>query len=554
MALDAKRSVYEIAVNVGGEMKQSMRTTARTTNQHLQSIEAQATRSASAISRMGNAVSGLQKMLRTGAIAGITMKVASGIKSVATSAISAAAEMETYRTTLNTVLKDEARAGEMMKWATSFAAHTPYNTSDVVEAVVKMQAYGMNAQSMLENIGNMASAANKDLTTAVEAVYKASIGEMELMRNNFAINKETIDAKAREVYGQSVINASGAITNAEMYNNAMLRLIEEKFAGGMEKQSKTLEGIKSNIEDSWQMALRRVVGMNESGEIVTGGLYDKITTYGAAFAERFAKYAESDTLEIWAQNIGNAVEWVNDKFGILATDGMPKLWEGAKNFVYGIAEAGNAIDEIVTKITGKGFVENVVNLIDFSMGAIGEQLDNLGSIVEETSKLITVGKDAESDAEKFIEKQEQSTKTREAFANFIAPKWLFGEGVNAMVQNMLAGPKTETGENALDIIQKKAGIDAVETKERITSGVKEGYIEGIKAIGGRSGMPVLSSFSGGGNSGNQTHVEVNVTVQDSQSAQEIGDTIGERVSYAIAEANRQQRRVSLTSRATAGAY
>ena len=92
MAFDARKSVYEIAVNVGGEMKQSMRNAARSTNQQLKSIEAQASSSASAMSRMGNAVSGLQTMLRTGAIAGITMKVASGIKSVATSAMSAAAE------------------------------------------------------------------------------------------------------------------------------------------------------------------------------------------------------------------------------------------------------------------------------------------------------------------------------------------------------------------------------------------------------------------------------------------------------------------------------
>lgn len=545
MALDAKRSVYEIAVNVGGEMKQSMRTTARTTNQHLQSIEAQATRSASAMSRfgqsgsnlkiisghasasayamysMGNAASGLIKLLRTGAIAGITMKVASGIKSVASSAISAAAEMETYRTTLNTVLKDEARAGEMMKWATNFAAHTPYNTSDVIEAVVKMQAYGMNAQTMLENIGNMASAANKDLLTAVEAVYKASIGEMELMRNNFAINKDMINAKAQEVYGQSVINASGAITNAEMYNNAMLRLIEENFAGGMEKQSKTWEGIKSNIEDSWQMALRKLAGMDAESNIIEGGLFDRIKTELSSVGSWMEEFASSDTMERWGKN---ATAWLD-------------------SVITKVKSLGISFEE-----TGTGIVENTASIVK----STGDIL-NAVKIPEILTDALELGDILIGGLAKLLD---FDTWKNEGFTGYL--KNLAGEGEKLDELNARIGTSilqsTWLGRTLLEkgIISKPM----TQAEKRAEKAQKQSEFAAQQAMTAQKPISMFKSEQSPGTS----NYNINITLPTSGATDEVANQIADIVAARIEleekmkEANRQQRRVSLTSRATAGAY
>ena len=512
MAFDARKSVYEIAVNVGGEMKQSMRTAARSTNQQLQSIEAQATRSASAMSRMGNAVSGLQTLLRTGAIAGITMKVASGIKSVANSAMSAAAEMETYRTTMNTVLKDEAKAGEMMKWATSFAAHTPYNTSDVVEAVVKMQAYGMNAQTMMENIGNMASAMGKDLTTAVEAVYKASIGDMELMRNNFAITKDTINAKAQEVYGQSVVNASGAITNAEMYNNAMLRLIEENFAGGMEKQSKTMEGIKSNIEDSWQMALRKLAGMDDESNIIEGGLYDRIKTELSSVGSWMEEFAASDTMERWGKNASEWIDKVINKFKSLPID---------------IEETGTGIvDSLGMLVNETGALLNAIKVPEALVTAANLLADIVGGAVRlldfETWKEKGFGEYLKNLAD-------QGEKLDENFIN----------GFNAIFGTNLKTIKEGRAEEEAKIQQQQR-----EFAEQ-------------QALNAQQPISMFKTEQSPGTS----NYNINITLpqygtSNDEVANQIADIVAARIELEekMKEANRQQRRVSLTSRATAGAY
>ena len=540
MALDAKRSVYEIAVNVGGEMKQSMRTTARTTNQHLKSIEAQATRSASAMSRfgqsgsnlkiisghasasasamysMGNAASGLIKLLRTGAIAGITMKVASGIKSVASSAISAAAEMETYRTTLNTVLKDEAKAGEMMQWATNFAAHTPYNTSDVVEAVVKMQAYGMNAQTMLENIGNMASAANKDLLTAVEAVYKASIGEMELMRNNFAINKDMINAKAQEVYGQSVVNASGAITNAEMYNNAMLRLIEENFAGGMEKQSKTWEGIKSNIEDSWQMALRKLAGMDAESNIIEGGLFDRIKTELSSVGSWMEEFADSDTMERWGKN---ATAWLDSVISKVKSLGV-SFEETGTGIVENTASIVKSTGDILNALKIPEALTEAINGVSILFGGLAKLLD-FETWQEEgfTGYLRNLAGEGEK-------LDEWTTRIAAAITK---PLWSNGIGTKPMTQ----AEQREAEEQK----QREFAAQQVLTAQQPISMFKSEQSAGT------------SNYS------------INITLPQygtntDEVANQIADIVAERIELEekMKEANRQQRRISLSSRATAGAY
>lgn len=545
MALDAKRSVYEIAVNVGGEMKQSMRTTARTTNQHLKSIEAQATRSASAMSRfgqsgsnlkiisghasasayamysMGNAASGLIKLLRTGAIAGITMKVASGIKSVASSAISAAAEMETYRTTLNTVLKDEARAGEMMKWATNFAAHTPYNTSDVIEAVVKMQAYGMNAQTMLENIGNMASAANKDLLTAVEAVYKASIGEMELMRNNFAINKDMINAKAQEVYGQSVINASGAITNAEMYNNAMLRLIEENFAGGMEKQSKTWEGIKSNIEDSWQMALRKLAGMDAESNIIEGGLFDRIKTELSSVGSWMEEFASSDTMERWGKN---ATAWLD-------------------SVITKVKSLGISFEE-----TGTGIVENTASIVK----STGDIL-NAVKIPEILTDALELGDILIGGLAKLLD---FDTWKNEGFTGYL--KNLAGEGEKLDELNARIGTSilqsTWLGRTLLEkgIISKPM----TQAEKRAEKAQKQSEFAAQQALTAQKPISMFKYEQSPGTSNYNINITLPTSGATDEVANQIADIVAERIELEekMKEANRQKRRVSLTPRETAEAY
>lgn len=84
------------------------------------------------------------------------------------------------------MLKDQQKAAKMMAWAVEFANKTPFETDSVVEATVRLQSYGIEAQSVMTQIGDMAGVMNKDLMQAVEAVADAQTGELERLTFSLA--------------------------------------------------------------------------------------------------------------------------------------------------------------------------------------------------------------------------------------------------------------------------------------------------------------------------------------------------------------------------------
>ena len=120
----------------------------------------------------------------SGAIAGIG--VTAGIAALGKGMISNAADMQSYRNTLNVVMKDQELAAQTMVWAAKYANSTPFDTKGVVEATVRLQSYGVAAQDVLPAIGDMASVMGKDLMQAVEAVADAQTGELERLTFSLA--------------------------------------------------------------------------------------------------------------------------------------------------------------------------------------------------------------------------------------------------------------------------------------------------------------------------------------------------------------------------------
>lgn len=104
---------------------------------------------------------------------------ATGFGALSVASVKGAASLEQYRNTLNVVMKDQKLAGETMAWAVDFANRTPFDTSSIVDATVKLQSYGMTAKNVMPQIGDMAAVMGKDLDQAVEAIADAQTGELE---------------------------------------------------------------------------------------------------------------------------------------------------------------------------------------------------------------------------------------------------------------------------------------------------------------------------------------------------------------------------------------
>ncbi|MBR2848771.1 MAG: hypothetical protein IKB87_04890 [Clostridia bacterium] len=487
MALDKKKSVYEIAIEIGGRIDQSLGRTVGQTKKEMDGLEG-------SFAKMNKTVSGLKNFIGGSLIVAGGTFLINKLKNVAGSAIDAASEMETYRATLNTVLKDEKRAGEMMAWATDFAAHTPFSTGDIVDAVTRLEAYGFKSQTMMENIGNMASAMNKDLPTAVEAVYKATLGEMELMENNFAITKKLIKEKSQEWYGQAAVNASGAIANAELYNNTLLRLIEEKFEGGMERQSKIWAGIKSNMEDSKEAILRKIIGVDNEANALEDGAYAKFLSFMGGVSEKMSELVDSDTVEAWAEVTSNVTEEYLPKIEKFITEDLPPL---AKS----LGEAAKAGVDLAAS------VEQFVRALTGGQGVLGVTADlatsTANSITGTTNALteLTEGK---------VGAKEWYVKTEAA---------ILGE------------------DNMLSAIRR----GWKQTNDFLNSFFVDSSIYGYvrKDLGG-----AISRWSQGNVITGD--IVVSVTTQPGDDANAIGRTVGERVREAIAEAQHQNNRTRFT--------
>lgn len=102
-------------------------------------------------------------------------------------AVDSASSLEGYRATLNVVMKDQVKAAETMAWAVDFANKTPFETDQIVEATVRLQSYGLKAEDVMTQIGDMAGVMGKDVMQAVGGGGGCSdgrIGEDERIRNH----------------------------------------------------------------------------------------------------------------------------------------------------------------------------------------------------------------------------------------------------------------------------------------------------------------------------------------------------------------------------------
>lgn len=256
-----------------------------------------------------SAVSSSVKSL-TKTVAGVaaTYVSAQALKNVSMSALESASSLEGYRSTLNVVMKDQKKAAQMMAWAVDFANKTPFETDSIVEATVRLQSYGIDAQKTMTRIGDMAGVMNTDIMQAVEAVADAQTGELERLKS-YGITKAMIEAKGAELYkNQTIVNNKGQIVDQKKFNDALFALMEERFKGGMEIQAKSYKGIMSTITGVWKTGLANMAGISGTGEIIEGSAFDAAKEGLSWVATKMQNMANAGTFEQIGRKIGGVVQ------------------------------------------------------------------------------------------------------------------------------------------------------------------------------------------------------------------------------------------------------
>ncbi|MEO2043167.1 MAG: hypothetical protein ABGX43_01075, partial [Nitrospinaceae bacterium] len=363
----------------------------------------------------------------------------------------------------------------------------------------------------------------KDINMAVEALADAQTGEFERLKE-FGIkavqitksNAKAMGATMKDV-GQTALSFTDKIgkqqikvidrNNRKMITSTLLAIWNERYAGAMEERSKTMNGMLSNLGDSWtnfkNLVAEKILPLIK--ERLTGVL-EKIKEWGA-----------DGTLENWAdglaEGIANVITFLSEFVGSFTKDfellgkqfnkftldmtgaiETGKLWgETTKNAIYGVMTALGLMDaktlETLTGIstetnsTFKTLVEQIDSAKDAFdgiltiLGVIGKTITFVvDSVVTQIKLVIAVAKllwailkkisgwkspevklpekDGGGDSEETEETEETRQKTRVASE----PRGLSPKAIQ--LQNLKVSAAQEKSKNRGNWSSKKKGSRA----------------------------------------------------------------------------------------------
>jgi len=166
-------------------------------------------------------------------------------------ALRSAAAMEKMQVSLNTSFQgNEAAAKKAFETINVFAAKTPYGLEEVMTGFIKLKNMGLDpSQEALQAYGNTASSMGKSLDQMVEAVADAATGEFERLKE-FGIKASSQKDKVTFTFQGVKTTVQKNSADIEGY---LKNIGNTKFAGGIEAQSKTIDGQMSTLKDNFTM-------------------------------------------------------------------------------------------------------------------------------------------------------------------------------------------------------------------------------------------------------------------------------------------------------------
>jgi len=282
--------------------------------------------------------------------------------------IGPAAEWESQKAKLTVALKDATRGLQMFEWAKRFAATTPFEMGEVVDATVRLQLYGMSAQKWLPLVGNMAGAMGKSITDATEAVADSIRGEQERLKE-FGISTPKLIAAGAHQAAQGLGIASQTMEDQEAIAKSLERVIKNTFGGGMQSMMKTWVGTVSNVKDAWTQV---------KGEIGQG-LLPILKTAAGETTTWLNNIRTSGVAQTIGRELGEAVDWAWSRLkgmgGWIATN-WPEVkrifrdaWAGFREGLEDLRRAGVGFSWMRQSVGG---MRDSLSGIDLSLEKLAE--------------------------------------------------------------------------------------------------------------------------------------------------------------------------------------
>lgn len=281
-------------------MKKNVVTTLNGAGDGFRRMESQGTRAFSRIEAEVRQTSTVIASIRTplGAIASLLGTISFG--SMIRQALELSSSFEQTNIAFETMLGSADAATGILADLEDFAKNTPFNFKELTKGTQKLVAYGFEVEQvipMLNGMGNAIAAVGggadefNRLTLAlgqIRAKGKASAEELrQLSELGLPINE--ILSKALGLTAEQVQNIGDYGVQSADVLNALFQAFDSRFGGLMEKQSKTLKGLFSNLQDTAQITLKKMGDYFDNTfklKSVVRGLTSITTAIGEAFSQR----------------------------------------------------------------------------------------------------------------------------------------------------------------------------------------------------------------------------------------------------------------------------
>lgn len=216
----------------------------------------------------------LMEFAQKGAMYIQTYLVGQGMMNLLNSIVQVRGQFQQLEIAFGTMLGSEEKANALMQQMINTAAHTPFDLQGVAEGAKQLLAYGESADKVndtLVRLGNIASGLSIPLNDIVY-LYGTTMVQGRLYAQDvrqFTGRGIPLVKELAEMYGKTANEINDMVSAGKIgfedVQKVLNKLTNEggQFYNLMEKQSASLTGMISNLEDAWDSMLNDIGKQNQ---------------------------------------------------------------------------------------------------------------------------------------------------------------------------------------------------------------------------------------------------------------------------------------------------
>lgn len=316
---------------------------------------------------LSKSVEGFNRAMR-----GIATSSAVATAGVLAFGVKSAAAMEQTKTALTTMLGSLEKANQMYSNMYEFAARTPFEFDQITHATTKLLGFGFAAEQIIPTLTAVgdavaATGGNRDAIEGVilalgQMKLKATVSEQEIRQlvergipaYEILQNKFKLTAEQMENIGKAGIDSKQAV-------DALVEGIEERFAGMMDKQSKSMGGLFSTAKDQAKAFLLTITGIDNQGNIIGGSIFEYAKKKLEEFSSSMTRWQQDGTLEKWAKSIRDSL--------VKLVENIDKLVDKLSGIAKWVSQNGPTVNGWVKDfIVAWAFTETIAGIAGIATG------------------------------------------------------------------------------------------------------------------------------------------------------------------------------------------